>query len=74
MSRLAIYPPQQEAYQIADLIAGRAIRAIVIDTEHPSFERGLSRRLAEHLRGAYYRLEDLSDDDLVHAVRRQMQQ
>jgi magnesium chelatase subunit D len=67
-------PPQQEAYQIADLIAGRAIRAIVIDTEHPSFERGLSRRLAEHLRGAYYRLEDLSDDGLVHAVRRQMEQ
>jgi magnesium chelatase subunit D len=67
-------PPQQEAYQIADLIAGRAIRAIVIDTEHPSFERGLSRRLAEHLQGSYYRLEDLSDDGLVQAVRRQMQQ
>ncbi len=67
-------PPQQEAYQIADLIAGRDIRAIVIDTEHPSFERGLSRRLAEHLKGSYYRLEDLSDDGLVQAVRRQMQQ
>jgi magnesium chelatase subunit D len=67
-------PPQQEAYQIADLIAGRAIRAIVIDTEHPSFERGLSRRLAEHLQGSYYRLEDLSDDGLVQAVRRQMEQ
>lgn len=67
-------PPQQEAYQIADLIAARDIRAIVIDTEHPSFERGLSRRLAQHLKGSYYRLEDLSDDGLVQAVRRQMQQ
>nr|WP_254150993.1 putative cobaltochelatase [Candidatus Chloroploca mongolica] len=66
-------PPQQEAYQIADLIAARDIRAIVIDTEHPTFERGLSRRLAEHLKGSYYRLEDLSDDGLVQAVRRQMQ-
>lgn len=66
-------PPQQEAYQIADLIAGREMRAIVIDTEHPNFERGLSRRLAEHLKGAYYRLEDLSDGGLVQAVRRQMQ-
>lgn len=66
-------PPQQEAYQIADLIAGRTIRAIVIDTEHSSFDRGLSRRLAEHLRGAYYRLDDLSDGGLVQAVRRQMQ-
>lgn len=71
---LSQLPPQQEAYQIADLIAARAIRAIVIDTEHPSFERGLSRRLAEHLRGSYYRLEDLNDDGLVQAVRRQMQQ
>lgn len=66
-------PPQQEAYLIADLIASRAIRAIVIDTEHPNFERGLSRRLAEHLKGAYYRLEDLCDGGLVQAVRRQMQ-
>jgi len=66
-------PPQQEAYQIADMIAAHAIRAIVIDTEHPNFERGLSRRLAEHLKGAYYRLEDLRDGGLVQAVRRQMQ-
>lgn len=67
-------PPQQEAYQIADLIAAHEIRAIVIDTEHPNFERGLSRRLAEHLKGAYYRLEDLSDGGLVQAIRHQMQQ
>ncbi|EFO81849.1 magnesium chelatase [Oscillochloris trichoides DG-6] len=66
-------PPQQEAYAIADLIAARDIRAIVIDTEHPNFERGLSRRLSEHLKGRYYRLEDLHDDGLVQAVRRQMQ-
>lgn len=65
-------PPQQEAYQIADIIAARDIRAIVIDTEHPNFERGLSRTLAEHLKGSYYRLEDLHDDGLVQAVRRQM--
>ncbi|GAB4425661.1 MAG: putative cobaltochelatase [Chloroflexi bacterium OHK40] len=66
-------PPQQEAYQIADLIAAHEVRAIVIDTEHPNFERGLSRMLAEHLKGSYYRLEDLSDGGLVQAVRRQMQ-
>ena len=66
-------PPQQEAYQIADLIAAHAIRAIVIDTELPTIQRGLSRQLAEHLRGAYYRLEDLSDGGLVQAIRRQMQ-
>ena len=66
-------PPQQEAYRIAEMIAAHQIHAIVIDTEHPHFERGLSRRLAEHLRGVYYRLEDLHDDGLVRAVRQQMQ-
>ncbi len=66
-------PPQQEAYQIADLIAAHDVEAIVIDTEHPNFERGLSRQLAEHLKGRYYRLEDLQDGGLVQAVRRQMQ-
>ncbi|GIV90389.1 MAG: magnesium chelatase [Chloroflexus sp.] len=65
-------PPQQEAYRIAEMIADRQIQAIVIDTEHPHFDRGLSRRLAEYLRGIYYRLEDLQDDGLVRAVRQQM--
>lgn len=65
-------PPQQEAYRIAEMIAEHQIHAIVIDTEHPHFERGLSRRLAEYLRGTYYRLEDLHDDGLVRAVRQQM--
>lgn len=66
-------PPQQEAYAIADLIAAHDVQSIVIDTEHPNFERGLSRQLAEHLKGRYYRLEDLQDGGLVQAVRRQMQ-
>lgn len=65
-------PPQQEAYQVADFIAAHAVQAIVIDTEHPNFERGLARKLADHLKGRYYRLEDLSDGGLVQAVRTQM--
>jgi magnesium chelatase subunit D len=67
-------PPQQEAYKIAEMIAACDIKAIVVDTEHPHFERGLSRTLAERLQGHYYRLEDLSDGGLVQAVQRQMQQ
>jgi magnesium chelatase subunit D len=65
-------PPQQEAYHIAEMIAAQDIRAIVIDTEHPNFERGLSRQLAERLKGAYFRLEDLGDIGLAQAVRMQL--
>ncbi len=65
-------PPQSEAYKIADFIAEQQIQAIVIDTEHSNFERGLSRKLAERLKGSYYRLEDLSDMGLVRAVQAQM--
>jgi magnesium chelatase subunit D len=61
--------PQAEAYKIAEMIAEHDIRAIVIDTEHPNFERGLSRQLAERLKGAYYRLEDLSEGGLAQMVR-----
>lgn len=62
-------PPQSEAYQIADLVAQQDVRAIVIDTEHPNFERGLARQLAEHLKGRYYRLDDLSEGGLAEMVR-----
>lgn len=65
-------PPQLESYRVAELIADQQIRAIVIDTEHPNFERGLARQLAEHLRGLYYRLEDLHEGDLAQMVRTQM--
>jgi magnesium chelatase subunit D len=65
-------PPQTEAYQVAEFIAGQEIRAIVIDTEDPKFERGLSRQLAERMQGQYYRLEELSDGGLAAAVRQQM--
>ena len=65
-------PPQTEAYKIAEMIAEHEIRAIVIDTEHPNFERGLSRQLAEKLRGSYYHLDELKDGGLAQAVRSQL--
>lgn len=65
-------PPQLESYQIAELIADQQIQAIVIDTEHPHFERGLARQLANHLKGLYYRIEDLKDGNLAQMVRMQM--
>jgi magnesium chelatase subunit D len=66
--------PQQEAYEVASLIARQQMRAVVIDTEHPQFDRGLTRTIASKLQGEYYRLGDLSNDGLARMVRAQMQQ
>jgi Mg-chelatase subunit ChlD len=63
--------PQEEAYRIADFIAEAGIEAIVIDTEHPSFVRGLAQSLAQHLQALYYHIADLGDDALVRVVRQQ---
>lgn len=65
-------PPQAESYALSDFIAAQSIPAIVIDTEHPVFERGLARQLAEHLRGGYYRLDDLREGGLVELVRTEL--
>lgn len=65
-------PPQAESYALADFIASQTIRSVVIDTEHPIFERGLARQLAQHLKGRYYRLDDLREGGLVDLVRAEL--
>jgi Mg-chelatase subunit ChlD len=65
-------PPQAESYALADFIASQQIRAVVIDTEHPVFERGLARQLAQHLQGHYHRLDDLPEGGLVELVRSEL--
>ena len=63
--------PQEEAYRMAAFIADAEIDALVIDTEHPSFVRGLARELARQLRGPYYHISDLGEQALVDVVRQQ---
>lgn len=65
-------PPQTETYMWADYISDQRIRAVVIDTEHPIFERGLARQLAQHLKGHYYRLDDIQEGGLVDLVRTEL--
>lgn len=65
-------PPQAESYALADFIATQDIHSVVIDTEHPVFERGLARQLAEHLKGSYYRLDDLREGGLADLVRSEL--
>lgn len=65
-------PPQAESYALSDFIASQQVNAVVIDTEHPVFERGLARQLAEHLKGSYYRLEDVRESGLAALVRKEL--
>jgi magnesium chelatase subunit D len=64
--------PQIEAYQIAAAIAEQDMRAVVIDTEHPHFDRGLTRQLSQYLQGDYYHLDELRGEGLVQMIRTQM--
>jgi Mg-chelatase subunit ChlD len=65
-------PPQAESYALADFISTQSIRSVVIDTEHPIFERGLARQVAQHLKGYYHRLDDLPEGGLAELVRSQL--
>ncbi|HEU4326850.1 MAG TPA: VWA domain-containing protein [Roseiflexaceae bacterium] len=65
-------PPQAETYALSDFIASQNIPCVVIDTEHPVFERGLARQLAKHLEGSYYRLDELREGGLVELVRAEL--
>jgi Mg-chelatase subunit ChlD len=47
--------PQAEAYQVAGLLRADGVAAMVINMEHPSFDQGLSQKLADALGGASYR-------------------
>ena len=65
-------PPQAECYALADFVATQSIRSVLIDTEHPIFERGLARQLAVHLKGHYHRLEDIREGGLAELVREEL--
>ncbi len=61
--------PQEEAYRMAAFIADAEINALVIDTEHPSFVRGLAQELARQLRAPYHHIAELGEGALVDVVR-----
>jgi Mg-chelatase subunit ChlD len=69
---LSDLPPQQEAHQLADRIREANIRNVTINMEHPAFDQGLARQLAEHLGGACFTLADLRAETLYRAVREQL--
>ncbi len=62
-------PPQEEAGRVANLIHQGHFRTIVINMEHPAFDRGLAAQLAVELGGFCYTLPELRAETLVETVR-----
>ncbi|MCA9932510.1 MAG: VWA domain-containing protein [Anaerolineales bacterium] len=65
---LSDLPPQEEAHRIAGLIRETAVRSVVINMEHPAFDQGLARILAEKLDAPCHSLEDIRADVLYRTV------
>jgi magnesium chelatase subunit D len=65
-------PPQEEAGRVADLIHQSHLRTIVINMEHPAFDRGLARQLSVELGGTCYSLPELKAETLVQTVREEI--
>jgi len=65
--------PHEEGCKIADLIHRSNIRAVVINTEHKSFDRGLAQELAFHLGAECYTLEELGAEELYKTVRSELE-
>jgi magnesium chelatase subunit D len=65
-------PPQEEAYQIADLIREAEIHAVVVNMENQRFDTGLAQSLADHLDAPCYNLASLKAAALVQMVRSEL--
>ena len=48
------------------------IRSVVINMEHAAFDQGLAQKLADHLGGPCYTLNELKADTLLETVRAEM--
>lgn len=62
-------PPQEEALNLAHQIKQSGIRAVVINTEHQSLDRGLASQLADRMGASCYTLTELGAQELYATVR-----
>ncbi len=65
-------PPQEEALRIAAMIKKSELRAVVINTEHEAFDRGLAQNLADTMGAPCYTLKQLRAEELVQRVKEEM--
>jgi magnesium chelatase subunit D len=66
-------PPHEEALRVAGTIKASGIRAVVVNTEHESLDRGLAQDLAEKMSAPCYTLQELGAQELYHTVRDELQ-
>lgn len=66
--------PQEEAYNIAELIANEEIHSVVINMEHAAFDQGLAQALADHLEAPCYTITDLKAESLFFTVQQEIRQ
>lgn len=64
--------PREEAIKIADHLCKKHIRSVVINMEHPSFDRGLAQELADALGAPCYRLPELHAQVLYQTVQEEL--
>jgi Mg-chelatase subunit ChlD len=67
-------PPQEEALKVGDLIHAGGVHSVVINMEHPAYDRGLAQGLADVMHGPCYRLAELKAVELYRAVRQELDQ
>jgi magnesium chelatase subunit D len=67
-------PPQEEANQVAELIASEKTHCVVINMEYAAFDQGLAQTLADHLESPCYTITDLKAENLYLTVRKEMDQ
>ncbi len=67
-------PPQEEAGRMADMIHQSHLRSVVINMEHPAFDRGLAQQLANALGGPCYTLPELKAEALLQTVRDELRE
>lgn len=61
-------PPREESLKIAAIIRKKHIHSVVINMEHPAFDRGLAQELAAALDAPCYCLPELHAQALYRAV------
>jgi magnesium chelatase subunit ChlD-like protein len=67
-------PPQEEAFNTANMIATEKIHSVVINMEHAAFDQGLAQALADHLESPCYTITDLKAESLFVAVQQEIRQ
>lgn len=65
-------PPQEETRQIADLIRRTGIHSVVVNMEHPAYDRGLAQDVARALGGRCVCMAELRAAALFETVREQL--